>query len=73
MQLKNVIGKNSLITLDGPPWVRMRKLFNPAFASVQLETVMISHLVEETEIFVKKLETLADTGVVVKMNEMATV
>ena len=72
-RLKRVIGENSLITLDGVPWLRMRKMFNPAFASTQLETVMISHMVEESEIFVKKLEAIADTGTVVKMNEMAAV
>ena len=47
-------------------------MFNPAFATSHLET-MIPLMVEESEIFITKLKNLADTGEVVRMNNLVTV
>ena len=47
-------------------------MFNPAFAPSHLET-MIPAIVEESEVFIQKLNQVADTGNTVRMNEMTTV
>ena len=70
--LKSVIGVNSLVIIEGQEWKRLRKMFNPAFAPSHLEK-MIPAIVEESEVFVEKLRGIADSGKVVRMNEMTTV
>jgi cytochrome P450 len=72
MALKAVFGMTSLVLLEGAHWKKMRKMFNPAFAPSHLET-LIAPIVEESEIFVEKLNQIADTGKIVKMNSMTTV
>jgi hypothetical protein len=47
-------------------------MFTPAFAPSHLET-MIPAIVEESEVFIEKLNEIADTGEIIKMNEMMTV
>lgn len=47
-------------------------MFTPAFAPSHLET-MIPAIVEESEVFIEKLNEIADTGKTIKMNEMMTV
>lgn len=72
LQLKHVIGVNSLVIIEGEHWKRLRKMFNPAFAPSHLET-MIPAIVEESEVFIQKLSQVADSGNTVRMNEMTTV
>jgi cytochrome P450 len=72
MALKSVIGKTSLVAIGGEHWKRLRKMFNPAFAPSHLET-MVPAILEESEIFIEKLNEVADTGKVVRMNELTTV
>jgi hypothetical protein len=47
-------------------------MFNPAFAPSHLET-MVPAIVQESEVFVEKLDKAADTGEIVKMNDLTTV
>ena len=47
-------------------------MFNPAFAPSHLET-MIPVIVQESEVFVEKLNEIAESGEVVRMNELTTV
>ena len=72
MALRSVIGPSSLVAINGDHWKKIRKMFNPAFAPSHLDT-MIPFIVKETEIFVEKLKRVADTGEVVKMNDLTTV
>jgi Cytochrome P450 len=72
IKLYPVIGRLSIVTLEGEQWKRMRKLFNPAFASSYRET-MIPAIIEESQVFVRKLESIADTEKVVRMNLWLTV
>lgn len=67
-----MIGKTSLVAIGGEHWKRLRKMFNPAFAPSHLET-MVPAILEESEIFIEKLNEVADTGKVVRMNELTTV
>lgn len=70
--LERIIGKNSLITIGGEHWKRLRKLFNPAFAPSHLERI-IPAIVEESDVFVEKLARIADTNDVIKMTDLTTV
>jgi cytochrome P450 len=70
--LNSVIGETSLVSISGDHWKRLRKMFNPAFAPSHLET-MIPAIVEEAEVFVGKMEKFAETGEIVKMNQLTTV
>jgi cytochrome P450 len=70
--IKPILGASSIVTLEGEHWRQLRKMFNPAFATSHLET-MIPLMVEESEIFITKLKNLADTGEVVRMNNLVTV
>ena len=72
MALKPVIGATSLVAIEGEHWKKLRKMFNPAFAPSHLET-MIPAIVQESEVFVEKLNKVADTGEIVKMNDLTTV
>jgi len=72
MALKSVIGKTSLVGIGGEHWKRLRKMFNPAFAPSHLET-MVPAIVQESEVFIEKLNEIADTGKVVRMNVLTTV
>jgi cytochrome P450 len=72
MALKTVIGKTSLVAIEGDHWKRLRKMFNPAFAPSHLET-MIPYIVEESNVFVEKLNQVAQSGETVRMNELTTV
>jgi cytochrome P450 len=59
------------VTIEGEYWKKLRKMFNPAFAPSHLET-MVPAIVQESEVFVEKLNKVADTGEIVKMNDMTT-
>jgi cytochrome P450 len=70
--LNSVIGKTSLVSISGDHWKKLRKMFNPAFAPSHLET-MIPAILEEAEVFVQKLKKVAETGEIIKMNQLTTV
>lgn len=72
MALKTVIGATSLVAIGGEHWRKLRKMFNPAFAPSHLET-MIPAIVEESQVFVEKLNNVADTGQIIKMTDFTTV
>ena len=58
VKLKPVIGTDSMITLEGEHWQRLRKMFNPAFAQGHLEK-LVPGIVDETLIFVDILNEAA--------------
>ena len=70
--LETIIGRTSLVKISGEYWKKLRKMFNPAFAPSHLET-LVPAIVQESEVFVDKLNQIADTGEIVKMNRMTTV
>jgi cytochrome P450 len=70
--LKYVIGKNSLVVIEGERWKRLRKMFNPAFAPSHIET-FIPVILDESLLFIDILNKVADTGEIVKMNDLTTV
>ena len=70
--LKTFLGRTSLVALEGEHWKKLRKMFNPAFAPSHLET-MVPAIVQESEAFVEKLNNVADTGEIVKMNDLTMV
>ena len=72
MALKAFLGKTSMVSLEGEHWKKLRKMFNPAFAPSHLET-MVPAIVQESEVFVEKLNKVADTGEVIKMTNLTTV
>jgi len=70
--LRHIVGKTSLVAIEGDRWKKLRKMFNPAFAPSHIET-FIPIIVDESLIFIDKLNHVADTGDVVQMNMMTTV
>jgi cytochrome P450 len=70
--MKTLIGENSLVAIEGEHWKRIRKMFNPAFAPSHLET-MIPYIIEESNVFVDKLNQVAQTGETVRMTELIMV
>ena len=70
--LKAIIGPTSLVAIEGDQWKRIRKMFNPAFAPNHIET-LIPYILEESLVFVEKLDSVADTKQVVEMNNLTTV
>ncbi|BFZ64074.1 hypothetical protein YB2330_005212 [Saitoella coloradoensis] len=66
-----LIGKHSILTMEGDEWKKLRKIFNPGFSYRNLEP-LIPAIMEETQVFVEKLESLAKSGEVFKMNEEVT-
>jgi cytochrome P450 len=59
---------NSILTLDGEAWHKLRKMFNPAFAQAQLDS-LIPQMVTETLVFVGTLDKAAKQGTTVLMLE----
>jgi cytochrome P450 len=71
-KLKPVLGQNSMITLEGEHWHRLRKMFNPAFSQGHLET-LVPGIVEETLVFVDILNNAAKSGETLLMLDALTV
>ncbi|PVH73910.1 cytochrome P450 monooxygenase-like protein [Cadophora sp. DSE1049] len=57
----HVVGKTSMLITEGKEWKKTRALFNPGFAAGHLMTLVPS-IVDDTTIFVKILNKLADSG-----------
>jgi cytochrome P450 len=71
-KLGPIIGKSILVIQDGTEWHKLRKMFNPAFSQAHLET-LVPHMVEETLVFVGKLEKAARQGATTLMLQDLTV
>jgi cytochrome P450 len=71
-QFSHVIGKTSIVALNGEHWKKLRKLFTPAFAQSHVET-FIPVILEESMVFVDKLNHIMQTGEITKMNDLTTV
>ncbi|KAF6789409.1 cytochrome P450 52A11 [Colletotrichum sojae] len=56
-----LFGETSIVMVSGPEWRDMRKRFNPGFAPHHLMGLM-PVILEKTQIFIRKLNTLALTG-----------
>lgn len=57
---------NSILTMEGEEWYRVRKMFNPAFSQTHLET-LVPQMSQEMLVFVAKLERAAESGSTVMM------
>ena len=71
-KLKPVLGPESILTLEGDHWYKLRKMFNPAFSQGHLET-LVPAIIEETLKFVKLLNDTAQEGDVLLMLDALTV
>ena len=56
-----ILGKTSLVTVYGEYWRKVRRMFNPAFATSHLET-LIPGIIEESMQFSAILESAARSG-----------
>jgi sterigmatocystin biosynthesis cytochrome P450 monooxygenase len=72
IKLKPVLGSQSILTLEGDHWHKLRKMFNPAFSQSHLET-LVPGIVEETLVFVDVLNDAAKSGDVLLMLDALTV
>ena len=59
--LKPVLGADSLITKEGAAWKAMRKRFSPSFQPKYIHSLTGS-IVSRVEIFVERLQSLANSG-----------
>jgi len=72
IKLMPVLGPQSILTLDGEHWHKLRKMFNPAFSQGHLET-LVPGIIDETLIFVKLLNDTAQGGNILLMLDALTV
>jgi len=70
--LKPIIGKMSIVTVSGDYWKKVRMMFNPAFATSHLET-LIPGMIEEVMVFIDILENAAKAGSVVELGSLLPV
>jgi cytochrome P450 len=68
--LKPVLGAESIITQEGAAWRAMRKRFNPGFQPSYIHSLTGS-IVSRVEIFVERLQSLAESGITFKMADYA--
>ncbi|KAL0938151.1 cytochrome P450 52A11 [Colletotrichum truncatum] len=69
--LTPLIGENSMIILSGPKWKDMRKHFNLGFAPQHLMT-LLPLIMDKTQAFLSKLDSLASTGEVFDLDPLCT-
>jgi len=62
-----LIGKQSLLIVEGERWRGLRRKFNPGFAPAHLMT-LLPKILEKTSYFIKRLDKLVDNGQVVQMD-----
>lgn len=68
--LKSVLGAESIITKEGAAWKAMRKRFNPSFQPRYIHSLTGS-VVSRVGIFVKRLQSLAKSGITFRMADYA--
>lgn len=68
--LKPLIGKESIITAEDEEWRNLRKRFNRGFAPAHLHNLS-PLIISKTQIFVKRIQDAANTGVVVQLKDYA--
>lgn len=66
-----LVGKLSILTLEGEEWKATRKRFNPGFAPQHLLS-LLPVLVDKTSIFVEKLNALAKSGKASEIESLCT-
>ncbi|EFQ31207.1 cytochrome P450 52A11 [Colletotrichum graminicola M1.001] len=71
MFLTPLLGERSIVMAQGSEWKDMRKHFNPGFAPQHLMGLM-PVILEKTQAFLAKLDTLADTGAVFELEPLCT-
>lgn len=59
--LGHLIGKKSLIAIDGEDWKNTRRQFNGAFSTTHLYT-LLPQIVEKVNRFFERLDRLAEKG-----------
>ena len=65
-----LIGRESLILSEGEEWRALRKRFNRGFTPGHLHTLR-PFVVDETKIYVQRLQEAAKTGEVIRMRDLA--
>ncbi|KAL8669956.1 MAG: hypothetical protein Q9168_005478 [Polycauliona sp. 1 TL-2023] len=68
--LKPVLGAESILTKEGAAWKAMRKRFNPSFQPRYIQSLTGS-IVSRVDIFVQRLQSLAESGVTFRMADYA--
>jgi cytochrome P450 len=63
-----LVGYQSVVTLEGPDWKRVRSILNPGFSPAYLATLM-PILTKHVGRFTQKLSTAADTNEVVHLQD----
>ncbi|KAK1965842.1 cytochrome P450 52A11 [Colletotrichum sublineola] len=71
MYLIPLLGERSIIMAQGSEWKDMRKHFNPGFAPQYLMGLM-PVILDKTQAFLAKLDTLAHTGEVFELESLCT-
>ncbi|KAF2134227.1 cytochrome P450 [Dothidotthia symphoricarpi CBS 119687] len=66
-----LVGKYSMLSENHDSWKALRKRFNPGFAPQHLLS-LLPVIVEKTEIFLHKLDALAESGVETEMEPLCT-
>lgn len=67
----HLAGPGDIVSSNGAHWKKWRSIFNPGFAAGHLMT-LTPFIVEQAEIFVKKLASHAAKGEVFRLEEDAT-
>ena len=71
-KLRPVLGPQSILTLEGDQWYKLRKMFNPAFSQGHLDP-LVPGIIEETLTFVKLLNDTAQGDDILLMLDALTV
>lgn len=69
--LVRLIGPKSILTEEGDAWKNLRKRFNPGFAPQHLQTLLPA-IVEQTTIFMSRLDAIAESGKECEMESLCT-
>ncbi|KAF1950714.1 cytochrome P450 [Byssothecium circinans] len=70
-ELFDLIGPKSMLSADGLTWKTLRKRFNPGFAPQQLLTLLPT-IIQKSNIFMKRLDALAESGAETEMEVLCT-
>jgi cytochrome P450 len=66
-----IVGRNSILTLNGEEWKSLRQLFSRGFSNAHLME-NVGMIVDEVLVFTQKLAELAESGEVVCLEEHVT-